>query len=66
MAKKDICISIQINVKIKFSQVCASSKWAGNMLMFHVDLNMKWLGIRFKNDFNDSDDSELTLSFERQ
>ncbi len=22
----------------------------GNMLMFHVDVNMKWLGIHFKND----------------
>ncbi len=27
-----------------------TNKWAGNMLMFHVDLNMKRLGIRFKND----------------
>ncbi len=25
-----------------------TNKWAGNMLMFHVDVNMKWLGIRFK------------------
>ncbi len=37
----------------------------GNMLIFHVDVNMKRLGIRFKKTtrFNDS---ELTLSFERQ
>ncbi len=26
-----------------------TNKWAGNMLMFHVDINMKRLGIRFKN-----------------
>ncbi len=25
-------------------------KWAGNMLMFHDDINMKRLGTRFKND----------------
>ncbi len=25
-------------------------KWAGNMLMFHVDVNKKRLGIHFKND----------------
>ncbi len=44
--KEWISIFIQTKVKIKFSQV----KWVGNMLMFHVDLNMKRLGIRFKND----------------
>ncbi len=27
-----------------------TNKWASNMLMFHVDVNMKRLGIRFKND----------------
>ncbi len=48
--KEWICIFIQTNAKIKFSQVCARNKWAGNMLMFLVDVNMKWLGIRFKND----------------
>ncbi len=32
------------------SQVCVRNKWAGNMLIFHVDVNMKRLGIRFKND----------------
>ncbi len=25
-------------------------KWAGNMLIFHVDVNMKQFGIRFKNE----------------
>ncbi len=30
---------------VKFSQVCTCNKWAGNMLMFHVDVNMKQLGI---------------------
>ncbi len=25
-------------------------KWVGNVLMFHVDVNMQLLGIRFKND----------------
>ncbi len=48
--KEWICIFIQTNAKIKFSQVCARNKWVGNMLMFHVDVNMKRLGIRFKND----------------
>ncbi len=48
--KELICIFIQTNVKIKFSQVCANNKWAGNMLMFHVDINMKRLGIHFNND----------------
>ncbi len=27
-----------------------TSKWTGNMLMFHVEVNMKLLGIRFKKD----------------
>ncbi len=27
-----------------------TNKWAGNILMFHVDVNMKRLGIHFKND----------------
>ncbi len=27
-----------------------TNKWAGNMLIFHVDINMKRLGICFKND----------------
>ncbi len=26
-----------------------TNKWVGNMLMFHVDVNMKLLGIHFKN-----------------
>ncbi len=34
---------------VKFSQVCAH-KWASNMLIFHVDVNMKQLGIHFKTD----------------
>ncbi len=28
----------------------SGNKWAGNMLMFHFDVNMKRLKIRFKND----------------
>ncbi len=28
----------------------APNKWAGNMLMFHFDVNMKQLKIRLKND----------------
>ncbi len=47
--KERICIFIQTNAKIKFSQVCARSKWAGNMQIFHVDVKMKRLGNRFKN-----------------
>ncbi len=46
--KEWICMFIQTNTKIKFSQVCAHNKWAGNMLMFHVEVNMKRLGIHFK------------------
>ncbi len=48
--KEWICMFIQTNAKIKFSQVCRRNKWAGNMLMFHVNVNMKRLGIRYKND----------------
>ncbi len=41
-----------------------TNKWAGNMLMFHVDINMNDLGFVLKTTrFNDS---ESTLSFERQ
>ncbi len=33
-----------------YSDQCKKTdKWVGNMVMFHVDLNMKRLGIRFKN-----------------
>ncbi len=28
----------------------SGKKWTGNMLMFHFDINMKRLKIRFKND----------------
>ncbi len=49
--KEWICILFsQTNAKNKFSQVCACNKWVANMLIFHVDVNMKRLGIRFKND----------------
>ncbi len=34
--KELICIFIQTN------------KWAGNMLKFHVDVDMKWLGLVLK------------------
>ncbi len=40
--KELIFIFIQTNAR--------TNKWAGNMLMFHVDLTMKRLGICFKND----------------
>ncbi len=36
----------------------------GNMLMFHVDVNMNWLGIRYK--MTRLNDSESTLSLEKQ
>ncbi len=40
----------------------SGNKWAGNMLMFHFDINMKRLKIRLKTTrFNDS---ESTLSWE--
>ncbi len=42
-----------------------TNKWAANMLMFHVDFNIKQLGIRLKTtSFNEFQES--TLSFERQ
>ncbi len=42
-----------------------TNKWAANMLMFHVDFNIKQLGIRLKtNSFNEFQES--ALSFERQ
>ncbi len=43
----------------------SGNKWAGNMLMFHDDVKMKLLKIRFlkTTPFNDS---ESTLFFERQ
>ncbi len=40
--KEWICIFIQTYCE-------KTNKWAGNMLMFHVDVNLKWLGISFKN-----------------
>ncbi len=41
--KEWICFFIQTNAK-------KNNMWAIAMLMFHVDFNMKRLGIRFKND----------------
>ncbi len=49
--KEWICVFNQI--------IWKDQEWAGNMLMFHVDVTMKRLGTRFN-------DSESTLSFERQ
>ncbi len=60
--KEWICIFIQTKAKIKFSQVCTRNKWAGNMLMFHVDVN----GLGFVLKMTRFSDSESTLSFERQ
>ncbi len=39
-----------MNLHFHSDQGEKTNKWAGNMLMFHVDINMKRLGIRFKND----------------
>ncbi len=41
--KEWIYVFIQTNAE-------KTNNWAGNMLMFHIDVNMKRLGIRFKND----------------
>ncbi len=46
--KEWICIFIQTNTKIKFPRSAARNKWTGNILMFHVDVNTKRLGICFK------------------
>ncbi len=48
----------------KFSRVCTRSKLAGNMLMFHDDVNVKRLGTHFNS--TRFSVSELTLSFERE
>ncbi len=44
VAKNELAFSFRA------TQVCARNKWVGNMLMFHVGINMKRLGIRFKTD----------------
>ncbi len=31
------------------SDQCEKTKWAGNMLIFNIEVKMKRLGIRFKN-----------------
>ncbi len=46
--KEWISIFIQTNAKSNFPR-SALNKWAGNMLMFHVDVNLNLLGICFKN-----------------
>ncbi len=38
-----------MNLHFHSDQRKKTNKWSGNMLMFHVDINMKRLGIRFKN-----------------
>ncbi len=48
VAKNEFAFSFRPTRKSCFSR-SARNKWAGNMLMFHVDINMKRLGIRFKN-----------------
>ncbi len=51
-----------MNLHFHSDQRKKTNKWAGNMLMFHVDVNMKRLRIVLKTTrFNDS---ESTLSFE--
>ncbi len=38
-------------IVLYYAFICEKTNmWADNMLMFHVDVNMKRLGIRFKND----------------
>ncbi len=51
----------RMNLHFHSDQRKKTNKWAGNMLMFHV--NMKLFGILETTRFNDS---ESTLSFERQ
>ncbi len=41
IGKECICFFIQTNAKIKFSQLWARNKWAGNMLIFHVEVTME-------------------------
>ncbi len=58
--KEWISIFIQTNTKIKFPRSAARNKWAGNILMFHVDVN----GLGFVLKMTPFNDSETTLSFE--
>ncbi len=55
----------RMNLHFHSDQCENTNKWAGNMLMFHFDVNMKRLGIRFKK-MTRFNDSESTLSFKRQ
>ena len=56
-------ISCKFEVQV-FPGVCACNKWAGNMLMFRLDVTTKRLMTRLKN--KSFHDSESTLTFERQ
>ncbi len=52
VSSADLCTAITGETAIfKAPKVARSgNKWAGNMLIFHFDFNMKRLKIRFKND----------------
>ncbi len=52
VSSADLCTAVTGETDIFNAPTAAPSgnKWAGNMLMFHFDVNMKWLGIRFKKD----------------
>ncbi len=52
-------LSFSYNMHLFSSLQLRAQQVGGNMLMFDVDVNMKRLGTRFN-------DSESTLSFERQ
>ncbi len=43
--------AVKMNLHFHSDQRKKTKKWADNMLIFNVDVNMKLLGIHFKNDF---------------
>ncbi len=50
VAKNEFAFSFKPTRKSSFPRSARTTSGGGNMLMFHVDVNMKRLGIRFKND----------------
>ncbi len=52
VSSADLCTAVTGETAIFNAPTAAPSgnKWVGNMLIFHFDVNMKRLKIRFKND----------------
>ncbi len=50
VANNTFAFSLRPMWKSSFPRSALHNKWAGNMQLFHVDVNMKQFGIHFKND----------------